>query len=67
VCSLELDINTALDFRDPLSGEKYLPLQGPLPRESYVPLFDELVAFAQEIAVQGDVPEPQTGGEGHVP
>lgn len=43
-CHLELDINTAPEF------------QGPLPRESYVPLFDELVAFGEEIAVKGDVP-----------
>lgn len=44
VCLLELDMNTAPEY------------PGPLPRESYVPLFDELVALAEEIAVQGDVP-----------
>jgi hypothetical protein len=55
VCLLELDINTALDFREPLSGKSYVPFRGPLPRESYVPLFDELVSFAEEIAVKGDV------------
>jgi hypothetical protein len=44
VCLLELDINTAPEFR------------GPFPREAYVPLFDELVAFAEEIAVKGPVP-----------
>jgi hypothetical protein len=57
VCSLELDINTALDYR---TGERYEPFQGPLPRESHIPLFDELIDFAQEIAVKGDVPEPET-------
>jgi hypothetical protein len=54
-CLLELDINTALDFRQPPSGESHVPMRGPLPPESYVPLFDELVAFAEEIAAKGDV------------
>ena len=44
VCLLELDINTAPEY------------PGPLPRESYGRLFDELAAFAEEIAVKGDVP-----------
>lgn len=55
-CLLELDINTATDYREPLSGETYVPLREPLPATSYVPLFDELVSFAEEIAREGDVP-----------
>jgi hypothetical protein len=43
-CLLELDINTAPEF------------SVPLPRETYAPLLGELVAFAEEIALQGDVP-----------
>jgi hypothetical protein len=43
-CLLELDINTMPEF------------QGTLPRERYVPLFEEMVGLAVEIAARGDVP-----------
>jgi hypothetical protein len=43
-CLLELDINTAPEF------------QGTLPHELYVPLFEEMVDLAAEIAARGDVP-----------
>jgi hypothetical protein len=43
-CLLELDINTSPRY------------PGPLPPESYAPLFEELVALGEEIVVRGDVP-----------
>jgi hypothetical protein len=43
-CLLELDINTAPEF------------QRTLPPDRYVPLFEELVGLAVEIAARGDVP-----------
>ena len=43
-CLLELDINTIPEF------------QGTLPRDRYVPLFEEMIGLAAEIAAQGDVP-----------
>jgi hypothetical protein len=43
-CLLELDINTAPEF------------QGALPHDRYVPLFEEMVGLAVEIAARGDVP-----------
>jgi hypothetical protein len=43
-CLLELDINTMPEF------------QGTLPHDRYVPLFEEMVSLAVEIAARGDVP-----------
>jgi hypothetical protein len=43
-CLLELDINTMPEF------------QGTLPHDRYVPLFEEMVRLAVEIAARGDVP-----------
>ncbi len=43
-CRLELDINTAPDFH------------APLPHESLVDIFQELVALGTEIAAKGDIP-----------
>jgi hypothetical protein len=43
-CLLELDINTMPEF------------QGTLPHDRCVPLFEELVSLAVEIAARGDVP-----------
>jgi hypothetical protein len=42
-CLLELDINTAPEF------------QGALPHDQYVPLLEEMVGLAVEIAARGDV------------
>jgi hypothetical protein len=43
-CLLELDINTAPEF------------PGVLPQDRYVPLFQEMIDLAVEIAARGDVP-----------
>jgi hypothetical protein len=43
-CLLELDVNTMPEF------------QGTLPQDRYVPLFEEMMGLAVEIAAQGDVP-----------
>ncbi|MBI3909962.1 MAG: hypothetical protein HY320_03400 [Armatimonadetes bacterium] len=43
-CRLELDVNTAADYR------------GPLDRQQMVPLFEEIVRLAEEIACCGDRP-----------
>jgi hypothetical protein len=43
-CLLELDVNTAPEF------------PGTLPHDRYVPLFEEMIGLAAEIAALGDVP-----------
>lgn len=43
-CRLDMDINTAADFR------------GPLPKDKLGKIFEELVAIGQEITKKGDIP-----------